>query len=443
MTTVPSPIATVVPEQPIVYEEAPVIAEAPVVAETPVETPPVVPIAAPAKGFGCGKVIVATVVILVLLIVAFLFIFSNLPSVPVASNPVGSSPTGNNVTPPVTSAPVASQPLVSYMYAGIGSDGTIRTFAANNSETVISLDQKNYQSLQISPNRRFVSSLGGSSAVSDDKNLYLYDLTTAKWEALTVFDKGTTGINGYFWVGPENILFVQGGWLHELNISSRGITKLFKAAGTLVAVDNSSKRLMFRASIDWDLPSGKKTDYVFLIANFSGEAIRTIKLEDLVSVDGGLALVDVYFGPENKVIAELVGFDQATKYQKFASRLFVLDGTEKREITLPTELKPQIIGVINEALVFSVVESNRLITLGEVDLNTEKIIAAAYPPPLSSNQVYKSATVSLPSLIGFNYTEGSGSSELTLWYNLGERSKPLEPVEIKTSLRELVTFPAI
>lgn len=422
MSTVPSPIATVVPSQPIVYEEAePITATEPAV---------VVPMPPAAKRGGCGKYILMGLFVLLVGIGSLVFILSGMPvATPIVSSPTSRPITSSpDLTPIVISQPVASAPQLAY--AAIASDDTIRTFTPGGTETVISLDKRNYQKIQLSPQSNLLTVLGGSIGA---QNLYLYDFSLAKWEALTIYDTVSTGITGYVWLDADVIIFTQGGWLHKLTISSRNISKLFKINGALIDIDRTQELLLFRAALEWSLPSGNKTDYVFTVTKFDGTPTATVKLEDLVAVDAPFALVGVYFTSNKKLVAELVGFSPETKYQKNVARLFVLDGAIKQEVPIPTNLKLQTIGSVSNKLLFAVVEADRLITLAELDDGI--FTPAAYPPPLTALQLYTSAIVVQADIIGFSYTEDGSTA--TLWYKLDQRNKPLVRQDVKLGMREV------
>jgi hypothetical protein len=447
--------------------------EAPVVVGASYDAPP--------RKFGFGKlgVFALVIVVVAIIIVAVLLIDGPKFTPQLISQPVSSSP--------VASAPVSSAPVqnpvgneaksLDLALASIAKDGTIRLYDKAEKELVINLSNKNWSQLQISPGRHYISVLSKTSPDTNDTNLQLYKFDLGKWEQVTAFGNTVGGIDRYFWIDEQTVLFTQEGWLHKLVANSGQITKVTRLDAQLVSVNLESKQLIVKSIVDYTVkpavtkkvpdpdfkpadkaplieiivtPALVKHDNVFKVTDYDGKSLAGSRIEDLVELSGNFLLRNYYFTPTaDKYLAEVVDFNPQTgEVGSEIKHLIVVSKEVKLPITFPAEPKIIVIGLLGDNILVNVFDKDQnSLAVGIINFERNTVFHAGYASPFATGQKITDSYVVAgnrvdESTIFIQTTEQVKGLAVVKrgWYKLDEVGRKLNTVGPKEESLEVVQY---
>lgn len=183
---------------------------------------------------------------------------------------ISSSQPAQNIKPPVSNT--VSTPVVNnnngentgvlnpidvneYSFAVITEDDTIEMRNGLNDKIVIGLQRKIWSDINWSPDKKKISVL--SELKSGHKDLHIYNTDTKQWIQASDYSTASNGIDSYFWLDSDTILFTQGEqpdhWLHRYKYSSGEILKLNKVNGKIVYSEIEKENIILQSNNNFSL----------------------------------------------------------------------------------------------------------------------------------------------------------------------------------------------
>jgi hypothetical protein len=197
-----------------------------------------------------------------------LLLVAKLPTSKNNGNGNSSTSTTSSAQSSTTSSAALQDPAIAQKYdlVGVKGDDTVAVISSSdNTEIVINLEHKQWKDPKWSPDGKYISVLAkstldsSSSATSsgqsaDVYDLFIYSLVDNKWMQTTAYTQLEHGITGYSWQDGSIIAFTQGvtpdNWMHNYNVTSNEISKLFKVEGSFSAYEDKPVRYITRDSVD-------------------------------------------------------------------------------------------------------------------------------------------------------------------------------------------------
>jgi hypothetical protein len=204
--------------------------------------------------------------------------------------PGGTTSSGGSKTSTSGSSAVTSisQTITSafpeYRLAGVRANGSVVIFDINRQPVVINLTNRKWQSLQWSPDAKYLAALGiADNDLTNPINIYnifIYDVANNNWKQFTQYTNETGGISGISWWDNQTIAYTQGDksaiWVHHIDILNNNVKKLFPVNGNLAEVFSGQKYLINdnRNNIYSVFSQQGKPEYAFGDNNVNGKLVK-------------------------------------------------------------------------------------------------------------------------------------------------------------------------
>lgn len=220
------------------------------------------------------------------------------------SNPVSNSQIDTTIDPNINLNPLDT---VEYNIAIVSADDTVELRNNLNDIIVIGLQRKSWLDIKWAPDKKKVAVLSNENAGFAD--LYIFNTDLKKWTQATDFSTASNGIDSYFWIDSDTILFTQGEqpdhWIHRYKNSSGEVLKLQKVDGKIVHAEANRDNIILQSSDD-----------TFTLYNTNGELMTEfINLSDSANSGISLKIEEIIQSDDLNKFGIL---DQSGKFYKYA-----------------------------------------------------------------------------------------------------------------------------